>query len=298
MSSTINETLFSFGSVPSRNFSENCFPGDREYFRIKFPKPFPSSAKVRVIVTANDSEMPRGARNAGVVGVARYVDATGFQLSARNADCERGDAGFNWLAVAETPGQEQVLPFLDLHYLQPHAFGVYCSPGYSQTWNVIFDVHFNDLPIVLLTSNNIKTPDPNVAVVGIVRNPNADGFTFLGHNSDIAGSCNFYCLALSRVGSSPDGLMVDTGELAAKDFTGSGTPGDWRLWEVQFTQPFGEPPAVFVTANDVGVSDAHIVSPVGIAQDVTQDSFRLMARNSDCAGGQAGFYWVAIGARA
>jgi len=298
MSSRISETLFSFGSVPSRNFSENCRPGDREYFAIRFPEPFPSSAKVRVIVTANNFEMAPGARNAGVVGVARDVAFTGFHLMARNADCARGDAGFNWMAVAEMPGQEQVPPLLDLMHVYPQDFEGYCSPGDSRTWEVKFSVHFSNLPTILLTPNNVGIPDQSIAVVGVAQNPSPGGFTLEGHNSDIAGRCNFFAAALSQVGSSTDDLMVDTGELAAKEFTGSGIPGDWRLWEIQFAQPFVESPLVLVTANDVGVSGTHNAAPVGIAQNVTRDSFRLMARNSDCAGGEAGFYWVAIGARA
>lgn len=49
-----------------------------------------------------------------------------------------------------------------------------------------------------------------------------------------------------------------------------------------------------MTANDLKVQ-GHNAAVVGIAQDVTPNGFTLSARNSDCASGQAGFYWVAIG---
>src|SRR5947208_1557580 len=104
MSTRTKETIFQIGTVDSRNFGEDCHEGDWEEFHITFVAAFPDKLKVRVIVTANSQEVERGTPNAAVVGIAQKVTPTGFVLGARNSDCARGDAGFNWMAVAETPG--------------------------------------------------------------------------------------------------------------------------------------------------------------------------------------------------
>src|SRR5437763_2705681 len=99
MSTRINETIIQMGTVPARNFSEDCKAGDWEEFHIAFPTPFPLEAsEVRVIVTANNLEVERGNHIAAVVGIAQSVTPLGFILAARNSDCSRGDAGFNWMA--------------------------------------------------------------------------------------------------------------------------------------------------------------------------------------------------------
>jgi hypothetical protein len=141
----------------------------------------------------------------------------------------------------------------------------------------------------------------NAAAVGIVENPTAQRFTLHARNSDCAvGDCAFYYLAIATLLDQPNGdggnLQVGTGEVQAMSLNAACVPGDAQTSQVDFHQPFLTPPTVLLTANDLGVAqDGHNAAAVGIAQNVTPYGFTLLARNSDCMGGQAGFYWVAIG---
>lgn len=318
MSTQTNETIFQIGTASARDFSEDCVPGDWEDFgTIKFPTPFPTpfpaGKGVRVIVTANDLEVPRGVHNAAVVGIVRHTDELGqpippeqgFRLWGRNSDCARGLAGFNWMAVLETPGKTQKRPIdLRMAVLQPQHFQPDCKPGDWKSWGVNFSTDFSDEPITLLTASNLNVIPwhrddtlwyHNAAVVGIVQDSAATGFTLSARNSDCAeGDCAFYYVALSQQMAGKEDLWVDSGEVTAQTFAPDCKSGDWGDWTITFSQPFLSAPVVLVTANDLRAKGGN-PAVVGIARNVTPYGFLLSARNSDCAPGQAGFYWVAIG---
>lgn len=304
MSTQINQTIFQIGTVPARDFSEDCVPGDWEAIPITFTPAFPAVG-VRVIVTANNENVGKGEHNPAVVGNTRSVTPTGFTLAARNSDCARGRAGFNWMAVLETPGKRQRKPIdLRMGALQPKHFQPDCKPGDWQHWGVNFSTPFSDVPVTLLTASNLNVTPwhrddtlwyHNAAVVGIVRDPTATDLTLAARNSDCAeGDCAFYYVALSQETAGKEDLWVDSGELTAQGFAPDCKSGDWRDWSITFSQPFLTPPVVLVTANDLRVKGGN-PAVVGIARNVTPYGFLLSARNSDCSGGQAGFYWVAIG---
>jgi len=146
----------------------------------------------------------------------------------------------------------------------------------------------------------------NSAVVGIIQSPSATGFSLAARNSDTArGICAFYWAAFDAavkpiVDPTVPDMVIDTGIAEARSFAVSNTQGDWNWWEIFFRKPFLTPPVVLVTANDqLGggqlIPTKANIAAVGIAQNVTPYGFRLAGRSSDCAAGQAGFYWVAIG---
>lgn len=303
MSTQINQTDFQFGTVTARHFSEHCVPGDWETCPIIFPKPFDEKTP-RVIVTANNENVDKGAHNAAVVGIAQKVTPTGFVLAARNSDCARGFAGFNWTAVLETPGEQKEKPVnLRMGVLQPKKFQSDCTAGDWNSWGVNFSTKLEKC-VALLTASNLNVKPwhqddtlwyHNPAVVGIVQDLTPTGFTLAARNSDCAeGYCTFYYVALSQINAGKADLWVDTGEEIAQHFGPDCKSGDWKGWTISFSEPFLTPPVVLVTANDLKVQ-GHNAAVVGIAQDVTPNGFTLSARNSDCASGQAGFYWVAIG---
>jgi hypothetical protein len=149
------------------------------------------------------------------------------------------------------------------------------------------------------------------------------------------GECNFYMFAIQEGTNISDpgppgdpaaqnaNMVVDFGAIYATDFPAQGSPsipnsqgifsssgnfGDTQLTYIDFDQPFAAPPVVLLTANNALTATqegelipipkdpgGHNAAVVGIAQSVTPNGFVLRARNSDCASGQCGFYWLAIG---
>ena len=301
---------FRIGTLDARNFSEDCKPGDWESFPITFTPAFSGhptrECRVRVIVTPNNQKIPRGEHNAAVVGIAQNVTNTGFTLAARNSDCARGGAGFNWMAICERSGRTESPIDLRMGVVQPQHFKPDCKVGDWRSWGVDF-TDMGRTPKIFLTPTNLNvtpfhTDDGlayhNAAVVGVVQDPAQDGFTLRGRNSDCAeGDSSFYYVALSDDQAVRSDIFVDCGELGvAKGFQPDCKSGDWDGWLVQFTEPFMAPPVVLVTANDRPLKDGqHNAAVVGIARNVTTDGFTLSARNSDCSTGFAGFYWVAFG---
>lgn len=295
MSTQINQAIFDFGKVEAQFFNKDCQARDWKSWEITFAAPFPTD-DVRVIVTANDYQIDAGLQNIAAVGIAQNVTQSGFTLAARNSDCAHGSAGFNWMAVLETPGQRQDgAPDLRLGIVQPRFFQPDCVPGDWQVWESKFHQPFADSPVILLTGSNLHVQGHNPAVVGVVQNPIAAGFSLAARSSDCQeGNSSLYYVALSQETAGQKDLWIDSGQVFPLPFDPDCTHGDWHSWEVYFHQSFLTPPVVLVTPNNRGV-EGHNSAVVGIAQNVTSYGFTLAARNSDCAGGQAGFYWVAIG---
>lgn len=94
----------------NRTIVLSCEPLDWQPFDITFPQAFPT-ANVRAFVTSNNLGVDSEPENNPIVGVVEDVTAQGFRLWGRNpSECTRSSAGFNWLALVETPGQESPLP--------------------------------------------------------------------------------------------------------------------------------------------------------------------------------------------
>jgi hypothetical protein len=331
VSTPINQAVIQIGRETRRDFNTSCSPLDWQPFDITFPMPFPTK-DVRVIVTANDFDADPDRDNNPVVGVVEDLTPVGFRLWGRNPfECVRSFAGFNWMAVAETPGREHH-PDIDLRMgvVQPRFFWGRCL-GNPLFWRVNFGPRrtlgaADNLPIVLATANNLNTwattteakfdggpvhaqdwePLPTAATVAVVQRADPTGFFLKAWNADMHwGNCAFYHVALAHTTSPGVDLFVETGRVGAKQFQPRDNEGDWRLWDVPFTDPFLTPPTVLVTANDLmddgsfvpdrGPGNAKAVAAVGTAQNVTTHGFTLKARNSDCGDGFAGFHWVALG---
>lgn len=313
MTARSTEAIIQFGQVDAHRFSPDCENGDWQYWDVTFSEAFPDPAKIRVILTPNNRGVDSGTHNAAVVGIAQDVRSDRFRLLARNSDCAGGNAGFNWMAIAETPTIEHdELPDIWMGILQPQHFQPDCQPGDWREWAVTpgDPIVGADFPVVATASNLNITPFygnaglayHNAAAVGIVRIPSPGQFDLVARNSDCAeGDCTFYYLATSLLGRWEQ-IWIDTGEVSAKSFAPDCHAGDWQSWLVSFSHSFMTPPMVFVTAHAPAVRvdhrehvEHHVPAPVGIAQNVTTHGFTLAARNSDCVGGWAGFYWVAIG---
>src|SRR5262249_37033926 len=156
-------------------------------------------------------------------------------LAARNSDCARGSAGFNWMAVLETPGQQQRPVDLRMGVVQPKYFQPDCIPGDWQGWGVNFSALFADTPVALLTASNLNVQGHNPAVVGVVQNPNTTSFHPVARNSDCAGGdCTLYYVALSQDRAGRNDLWVDTGEVFPQTFAPNCVPGDWQSWDIYF----------------------------------------------------------------
>lgn len=312
------ETLIQFGSTEVATFNSACQPGDWNTWKIGFTPPFPK--KPCVIVTAHDRNTDPDSTKCPVVGVARNVDENGFTLAARNPQPSGGEAALYWLALIDTPDERQPRnEILRMGTMDPKHLGT--SDWVS--WSVrLSQPKLPEIPAVFLTASNLfaeagsfvdkvgqfsftMPTNHNAAAAGIVREQTKWGFHLAAYNTDCAeGYSNFRYLALAKVppgitgappGDSSD-VWVDSGYVAPASFAPECQEGDWKSWYVWFDQAFLTPPIVLVTAMNVTVQpQAGNPAVVGIAQYVTPNGFRLAARNSDCAGGLTGFYWVAIG---
>jgi hypothetical protein len=80
-------------------------------------------------------------------------------------------------------------------------------------------------------------------------------------------------------------------------FASDCTPGDWQMAQVSFKTHFqtSDNVRVIVTANNEGVNPG-VENPavVGVVAAVNTTDFTLLGRNSDCAEGNAGFYYMAV----
>jgi hypothetical protein len=334
MSAPLQKMIIKFGRETQRPYQVSCTSGDWVSMDVQYPQPFPAQANVVVIATANDLGVTDPLRNEPVVPVVEDQTPQGFKLWGRNPhECARSVAGFNWLAIAEVPsGEEPSHVAVRLGVVRPRFFWRRCG-GDPRFWSVSFLPNrslagASGPPITLATATNLNVwatsgelsgiggptyaytweTSYNAAAVPVIQMPTPDGFRLKGSNSDGQhGNCAFYHATFAELPGSSQGLWIEIGKVGAKSFEPRDNEGDWRMWDVEFQDPFLTPPTVLVTANDrmadgmpvpdhgAGGVFAKAVAAVGIATNVTTHGFTLMARNSDCAGGFAGFSWVALG---
>jgi hypothetical protein len=246
------------------------------------------------------------------VCVARDVTTKGFRLAARNADRDFGGSyAFNWVAIEESAGVENPVPALEMNVFPSRHFA---PLGESFGGNRTFGDHVfygrdASLPDPRISSVQLTASDRNVSghsvpAVGIVSRPFEDNdLDLAAHNTDIvAGDCAFNCVAFSfselfdPAAVTPE-PAIETGEVAVAFFQPTGRPGDWNTWDIDFKNPFAQPPVVLLTPNKPAAIPAESNPAVlGVVQNVTRQSFRLAARNSDFGSGRTGFYWIAISA--
>jgi hypothetical protein len=332
MSTPMSQTIMQFGRVPRNDFAPSCNPGDWQPIDITFPQPFPSGIHISVIATANDFLVGDLTRNEPVVGVVEDLTPVGCRLWGRYPlECASSAAGFNWLAVAETPGSERPPSVAVRLGLEPPAYFFNRCNSSDNAWSVSIGPRRqigdpDQPPIVLATVTNLniwaqvmqthKSGEPSratvfqhlepAAVVVAVQTPSPGGFVLKGQNAGSwpsAAACFHAAFAPTRQ-TQPE-LFIETGRVGAKRFENADQAGDWQFWQVAFQDPFLTPPTVLVTANglmedgtpvpDHGGGVARAVAAVGVAHNVTTHGFTLLARNSDCGDGFAGFSWAAFG---
>jgi hypothetical protein len=309
MTIPMSHLLFLAGTTPTaQRFAQSCVVGDTQSWPINFRFQLPGN--VSVIVTPNNRKVGDGLHNAAVVGIAQKVSPDSFLLTARNSDCAAGAASFDWIAFSDVALKEaqRELPFVRARTLQGQHFKPSCIPGDTQVQPVTFWSPLPDPDEFIFLTASAPWPAPstlnvgahNAAAVGIVQNSNAAGFNLSARNSDCAeGDCAFNSFAITTLPKQPNGdagnLQVDVGQINAIHFSQSCGAGDTQSVFIDFHQPFLTSPIVLLTANDLGVAaGGHNAAVVGVAADVTPYGFTLLARNSDCASGEAGFYWAAI----
>jgi hypothetical protein len=331
-----SQTVFQFGIVDQSRFSQPFAPGapgaDAE---IMFPIQFPASValnSIRVIVTPSDAGVgpDKTQHHAGVVGGAFNVQRDRFTITSYSPDCAAGFAGFNYVALAETPGvSNDPLPDIRIGVLQPleqHPdvirFASNCTPGDTRFWAQQLRKPFNDTvtPTVVLTVSDLNVHpfdfrqidvEPEcVPITGMVEVPQFNRFGVRARNFDsVGGLATFFYVALANPlpgvggGAGTANMFVDSGHTGRLEFEPGGQHGDWNETPVGFTQPFIAPPVVLVTAHSE-ISGVGKTRPIlAQARHVTPFGFTLSARNPNGdtslggggGGGAATFDWIAFG---
>jgi hypothetical protein len=311
--------LLDFDELHQMGLAADCVPGDwislkKEYLHFNSflsPGPFTTGDRSKLCVLLSCAERPTFPLTkatdhlAYAVCIARNATMEGVTVLARNSDCVPGLAALSGIAILETPAQpvqRPLVPHFGSATPAQQSFSPDCEPGDWKIFNAAYVPPFPEPEAILLSATH-GGPVKAAAAVGIARNHTQNGFDLIARNSDVTtGTCGFNFLSASRKGPErpPDNLWVDTGRIGCKPFAASGQVGDWQTWTITFnsaSQPnigFETPPHVFLTANDMGVA-AHNAAAVGIVDQVTTSGFTLVARNSDCAAGSAGFNWAAFG---
>lgn len=191
-------------------------------------------ANVRVIVTPNDNRLPPSAttgHTAAPAVVVEQLDASGFFISAYNVDGVAGEAGFDYLAVAENPRTPSPTPEVRFGISQPKALGKDGTLGDWSARHHHYSTPFSsgDLRVRLLTAHNfgetglrslyyhtdaqsdsgfgttVQRQDFTIAAVGITSerfNPNPlIGMAYVARSGDAAvGKVGFNWMTLVPAG--------------------------------------------------------------------------------------------------
>lgn len=157
---------------------------------------------------------------------------------------------------------------------------------------------------VIVTANNLGVPAGihNAALVGAVQDVTAEGFILQARNSDCADEVSLAGMNWVAVAETPGVQQKPTnirmGVLQPRPFSPDCHSGDTTDFGVTFSTPVEGQPVVVVTANNLNVQ-GHNAAVAGIVMGPdgnppTPTGFALKARNSDCAAGGCGFYFVAV----
>ena len=298
----LNEAAIRCGTLPYASFAASGVHGDWQTFHAPFDPWFPAGAagKVRVIVSASDTDVDVSDHQAVPVTLVGEVSIEGFTAWVRNSDISPGQSGLSWIAVAEVadapPTARKVRPGV----VQPQHFQLSGVKGDWRRWAVGFGSRpgFTTPPAVVVTATNTNVRVHASAAVGVACGTTLQGFNLAGRSADITpGACNFNYLAVSpEIDANPRDLQVDSGQLSARLFAVAGDIGDWQVWAVQFAEPFLNPPVVLATANNcAGTLPSYSRAASPVIFDTSTDGFTLAARNTDLCAGPAGFAWVAAG---
>jgi hypothetical protein len=93
---------------------------------------------------------------------------------------------------------EQTVGNLSLQFgnVEKRAFSPAGGQGASQTWSIIFDSGFAEVPVVMVTPNS---DSPTTAAVAIAEDVTKSGFKLVARNSENkAGSAGFAWLAIGK----------------------------------------------------------------------------------------------------
>lgn len=217
-----SQVEFRFGTVPFTSFGQFT-PGTwGPNVPVTFSTPFPGTinpSSIRIFMTPNSAGLEDDAvmHHAGVAGGVAKVTLAGFTLVSFSPDCAPGFAGFNYVALAETPSTVKNSPDVRFAVLQPlpqhpdfPLFSSNCVQGDTQFWRVAFNRPIGAAggppPVVVLTLTNLNVHpfdldqtglQPEcVPAAGIVENPSAAGFAVRARNFDsVGGLATYYYLA-------------------------------------------------------------------------------------------------------
>lgn len=235
MTPFINTTIRA-GSTGGQLFKEHW---DTQIFHVTYDELDPTftfdPAMVRIIITANSQREHPDDYTCAPVGYVQNIGPTGFDIIALNTDSQGGQAGFNWMAIAETPEPASRRIFgLRMALSHPLHFEVSATLGDWQIFRIPFSTpfisSFKTFPVRLLTGSNhgraltmtivpdhrdltpaslytLFSAEPYVGEGGVVGavgvatdffQPDSNhGVTFLARNQDaFGGQCAFYHVAL------------------------------------------------------------------------------------------------------
>jgi hypothetical protein len=289
------------GTTSTQAFSQSGLTGDWRTFNIPFNpgfRPF-AAGKIRVFATATRQGLAANDRGAPVVPVVGQISPQGFAIWARNSDIVRGNAAFNWIAVAEVPDAPPTNASALFGSLSPLYFSTAAKPGDWNSYSTPVPESrkpANPVPVVA-TAANMNVRVHASAAVPVVGAAAVDQVSLSARNSDVgAGLASFNYLAFLPGVAPSAKLIVDTGRVFPLFFAKGGQRGDWQTWTVNFADHFISPPGVIVTADNYdGNLRSYAVAATAMANDVTANGFTLTARNSDVSAGWVAFSWLAVG---
>jgi hypothetical protein len=303
MASPLGHVAIRTGTSPPETFSRSGTNGDWQTFGIPFNPPFPPAAagKIRVLATAC---RPAGggpaARALPATPVAGEISPVGCAIWARNSDIVGGEAGFNWIAVAEVADAAPTAMTAVMGLISPSLFATAAQVGDWSSYTVPIPANRADSapPAVVASGSNANVRVHACAAIAVADNQatSATEVSFRARNSDVGpGLASFHYVGFVPSDPAPE-LVVDTGRVAPLHFAVGARPGDWQAATVNFNDYFLAPPIVVITADNYdALLPADSVAAVPMANDVTPYGFTLAARNSDIRSGWVAFSWMAIG---
>ena len=242
-------------------------------------------AAVRVIVTPNNQTHATSTHVCAPVPLVSEFNDGSFTIAARNADCADGEAGFNWMVIAEESPKEQPPVDVRIGVAQPRVLEQSCERGDWAAWNQPYSEPFrgkepatfgfataghigptgqtnttmdqHTVPAANARNTTVQYADNPIAaqMIAYRQAPLAAGHPaglgLMARNTDeFRGVVAPNWLAASfapDAETSGSSLYVDSGRTDSARFQMGGHQDGWQFWEVPFSRPFESPPVVQLT---------------------------------------------------